>query len=161
MATQRNKEDITIRQAWTELTRATSEVAKLRKGACNQVKNDALAQWVCFPHAWQSRLLRNVESMRQLSGLGLEVQKQTVGDMWQQTRKGYSGTEIREQIRKGYKGTGKDNNGKKDKKGENDKNYKKDTKGTPSPKVDPKVRKGKAAKKDMKGKKDKSGKKVL
>ena len=88
LATQRNKEDITIRQAWSDLTSKTSEVAKLCKGSCNQVKNDALAQWVCFPHAWQSRLLRNVESMRQLRGLGLEVQKQTVGDMWQQTHKG-------------------------------------------------------------------------
>ena len=57
MATQRNKEDITIRQAWSDLTSKTSEVAKLCKGSSNQVKNDALAQWVCFPHAWQSRLL--------------------------------------------------------------------------------------------------------
>ena len=40
MATQRNKEYITIRQPWTELTSIPSEVANQSKGSCHQVKND-------------------------------------------------------------------------------------------------------------------------
>ena len=40
MATQRNKECITIRQPWTELTSIPSEVANQSKGSCHQVKND-------------------------------------------------------------------------------------------------------------------------
>ena len=40
MATQRNKEYITIRQPWTELTSIPSEVVNQSTGSCHQVKND-------------------------------------------------------------------------------------------------------------------------
>ena len=76
MATQRNKEDITIRQAWIDLTTVLS-----RKGVCNQVKNDALAQWVCFLHNWKSRLLRSVESIRQIHSKDLVAEPPTWGQV--------------------------------------------------------------------------------
>ena len=70
MATQRNKEYITIRQPWTELTSTTSEVAKQSKGSCHQVKNDGKPGycdvWTQFDNSIAKNLDAELLTWRQL-----------------------------------------------------------------------------------------------
>ena len=62
MATQRNKEYITIRQPWTELTSIPSEVANQSKGSCHQVKNDGKPGYCDVWTRFDSSIAKNLDA---------------------------------------------------------------------------------------------------
>ena len=98
MATQRNKECITIRQPWTELTSIPSEVVNQSTGSCHQVKNDGKPGycdvWTQFDNSiaknldaelltWKQLLIQHGErEALQLLRIGGEVKKVQVA--WSQ-----------------------------------------------------------------------------